>query len=368
MTRILVSVGEPSAEAYAAQVVRAALHESPSLEIEAVGGPVLAAAGATLVASSDGLSAMGTVETLGSLATHARLRRQLARRLQGGRYDLALLLDYPGFHLSVARIAARHGVPVLYYVAPQLWAWGEWRVARLRKHVNALAVILPFEQRFFGERGIPSTFVGHPLLDRDPPPSRQAARCALGVPADARVLALFPGSRDREIGRVWPVFRDAARLLQTALPGLRVLVAGTAEGVYPHPGDLLVKRGASHLVHAAADAAICKSGTTTLEAALQNTPMVIAYRTHPVTYRIARRAVTVPHVGLVNLILGRQVVPEFLQDAATPAALADAALPLFDTAGRVVCEQREAFAETRSLLGTPGVAQRVAAMALALVA
>ncbi len=333
-----------------------------------MGGCELADAGATIVASSETLSVMGAVETISSIPTHVRLHRVLARRLRAGRYDLAVLVDYPGFNMSLAAVAAQAGVPVLYYVAPQLWAWGEWRVARLRRHVQSLAVVLPFEQQFFTERGVVATFVGHPLLDRASPVSGVAARRTLGIPDTGPVLGVFPGSRYQEVRRLWPVLRDAARRLTAVEPRLTVVVAGTRMAHYPDAEGFTVWRGAAELVHAAADVSLCKSGTTTLEAALSDTPMVIAYRMHRLSYAIAKRAVNVPYVGLVNLIVNRGVVPELIQQRATPDALAAAAMPLLDVDGRAAREQREAFREVRARLGSPGAAQRVSSMALTMVA
>lgn len=336
--------------------------------VEGVGGDAMRAAGARLIAHADRLSAMGLCEAAASLPRHLGLLRRLTHALRTGRYTLAVVVDYPGFHLRVARAAARCGVPVLYYIAPQLWAWGRWRLPLLRAHVRRLAVILPFEQPFFRSRGVPSTFVGHPLLDHEPPPARLRARRQVGMPPEAPLLALFPGRRAAERRRLWPAFRIAARLLRRDLPGLEVAVAAADPGADAAEEGIRSWAGEPAVLAAAADAALCKSGTTTLEAALAGLPHVVAYRLHPVTYAVARGAVTVPHVGLVNLLAGRLVTPELLQAAATPERLARAVLPLLDRDGRPAREQREAFAAVRATLGTPGAGRRVAALALELAA
>ncbi len=317
-------------------------------------------AGVRLVQRSERLSAMGLAEAVRALPIHLRLLRRLKHRFAEGRYDVVVLVDYPGFHLRLAAAAARHGVPVLYYIAPQVWAWGSWRLPTLRTHVRHLAVILPFEQSYFRQQGIPATFVGHPLLDRPPGPNRRAARRVIGLPIDAPVLALFPGSRPSETRRLWPVFREAAQQLRRVMPDAKLVTAAVPGTSYPEAEGFRLWRGDSATVLAAADAGLCKSGTTTLEAALAGMPMVIAYRIHSATYAIARRAVRLSHVGLVNLVAGRRVAPEFLQQAAVPSALAQAVLPLLDPAGPAAAQQRADFTAVKAALGRPGAAHRVA--------
>ena len=277
-------------------------------------------------------------------------------------------MDYPGFHLKVAAAAATHDVPVLYYIAPQLWAWGAWRIKSIRKNVQQVAVVLPFEEEYFRSRAVSAEFVGHPLLDRDVTPLAEHARNDLDLPDGVPILGLLPGSRASEIKRLWPSFRDAAKRLSESIPALRVLVAAIDGIEYPGAPEFKYCRGDSTAVLAAADAVLCKSGTATLEAALLGTPMVIAYRVHPLTYAVAKLAVQVSHIGLVNVIAGFEVCPELLQTAATPQALARAVNPLLDQTSVAASSQREAFAEIREQLGGSGATQRVAAMAGRMVA
>jgi lipid-A-disaccharide synthase len=303
---------------------------------------------------------MGLAEGIGAIPAHIRALKRLRKRFATRHYDLVILVDYPGFHLRVAAAANRYGVPVLYYIAPQLWAWGAWRVRSVRKHVNRIAAVLPFEAEYFASRGLAAEFVGHPLLDRENVPSRTAARASLGISGQATVLGLLPGSRSAEIERIWPHFRDAAKILNETDPSIRIVV-GAIEGIeYPGAPEYQYCVADAPSVIAAADAILCKSGTAALEAAIAGTPTVIAYRMHPVTFRVARWVVQVPHVGLVNLIAEREVCPEFLQGDASPQNLANAVAPLLETDGEAASIQREAFAEVRTRLGGPGATLRVA--------
>lgn len=368
MTRILVSAGEPSGDAHAAAVVAALKETTPDLEIEGVGGPRMEATGIELVAGIEQLAAVGLAESLRTLPAHWQLLRRLKRRLAGGRYDAVVVVDYPGFHLRLAAAAHAAHVPVLYYIAPQAWAWGGWRLRPIKERVRALAVILPFEEQYFGAHGIPTTFVGHPLLDRPAAPSRAEARRALGLDPERPVLAVCPGSRSVEVTRLLPTFRAAVRRLRLEVTGLEAVLLDAAGVVREEVPECSTWRGESATLFAAADAGLCKSGTTTLEAALTGMPMVIAYRMHPATFAIARRAVRLSDIGLVNLVAGYRVAPELVQRAATAEALARAARPLLERDGEEARAQRTAFAAIRGAIGPPGAARRVAELARGLAA
>jgi lipid-A-disaccharide synthase len=361
---IFLSAGESSGEQHAAAVAASLRVAAPDAALAGLGGQAMADAGVHLVHDLAFLQTVGLVEVASALPAHARAYAAITRELHRRPYDLVILVDYPGFHRLVARLARRLGIPVLHYIAPQLWAWGAWRARRIRHAVSRMAVILPFEEGFFHERGIPATFVGHPLLDT-PRPSREEARASLGLEPGAPMLGLFPGSRPTERGRLWPAFRDAAATLQRT-GDLRVFIAATDAAAFPGSAALGSRLAPSASVAAAADVAIAKSGTTTLELALAGTPHVLAYRMHPATYVAARRAVRVPWIGLVNLILGRAVVPEVVQGAVTAPRLATLTEPLLHAPAAQ--EQRAAFREVTRRLGTPGAARRVADLALEMVA
>lgn len=363
--RIFVSAGEPSGDLHGAALVTALRERLPDATIEAFGGPRMAAAGARVLYPMERYTAFGLVEVVKAIPAHLRLLRTIEAQLAGGMYDLVIPIDYPGFNLRLADRADRHATKVLYYIVPQLWVWHRSRAKILRRAVDALAVILPFEEAFYRGLGLEATYVGNPLLDRRWP-ERADARRSLDLPTDARVLGIFPGSRRQEVETLWPVFRAVARRMLEEGRCTHAVVAATPAGSYPDPGPLRIHRGDPVPVFAAADAALAKSGTTTLECALVDVPMVVAYRVHPVTWFVGRRLTDVRWASLVNLIAEREVVPELLQGALTQTALAETIRPLLDPADPVTVAQRAGMAEVRRRLGAPGAAGRVAEMAAAL--
>jgi lipid-A-disaccharide synthase len=357
--RIFISAAEPSGDLHGAAVVQALLRRYPDAHIEALGGPQMRRAGATIRYPMEGLAAFGVVEVLSKVRDHFRLLRALQKDFRVGRYDVAILIDYPGFHLRVAEAAHRAGTKVLYYIAPQLWAWRPERARRFAAAVDRLAVVLPFEREFFEGLGLRSEYVGHPLVDRNFHLTRQAARAQLGIPESSRVLGVFPGSRVQEIKRLWKPFRDAAHILLNDGSCDRALVAGTPDGVYPEPGPLEILREDPLPLFLAADAVLAKSGTTTLEAALAGIPMIVAYKVHQLSWAVFQRLRTVRWVSLVNLVAGQEIVPELLQDRVSAPELADQMRPLLDPTHPRTVAQREALAQVRDRLGAPGASTRV---------
>jgi lipid-A-disaccharide synthase len=330
--RIFLSAGEPSGDLHGARVAEALLRRYPDAELYGLGGDRMADAGVELLAHVDQLAVMGFAEVVRHLPFFVRLMRRVRSELQVRRPDLLIPIDYPGFNMRLARHARDAGIPVLYYIAPQVWAWHRSRMKTLARNADRLAVILPFEERLFRDAGADVAFVGHPLSDQPAPqPDRRAFLEPLGIDAARPVLALFPGSRAQEVGRHLTVFAGAAAVVQRSMPAVQPVVAVSTSV----PAELYdavelprTADGWSLLHHARG--ALVKSGTSTLQAALAATPLVVSYRVHPMTFFMARHLVDVPHVGLVNLVAGERVAPELLQDDATPERLAAALLPLLE--------------------------------------
>jgi lipid-A-disaccharide synthase len=327
--KILISAGEPSGDLHGAALARALRKRWPDAELYGFGGDLMRAEGVDLWAHADQMAVMGFFEVAKHLPYFLGLLGRVKAHIESTPPDLVIPIDYPGFNLRLARYARQNRTPVLYYIAPQVWAWHRSRMAELARNADHLAVVLPFEEELFRNAGATVSFVGHPLLDAAPSSSIREEFCArIGVDATRPILAVLPGSRAQEVRSHMDLFNAAAARVQQDLPDVIPVIA-QAPGIRDEQLDTPFPRTRETrelLEHA--HAALTKSGTSTLECALAITPMVIAYRMHPLTYRIAKRVVDVEHIGLVNLIAGERLVPEFVQDEAQPAALARALIPL----------------------------------------
>ena len=361
---ILMLAGEPSGDLHGAALARSLLEQWPSARLLGLGGERMAAEGVECMAGLDQLAVMGFAEVVRHLGFFRRLMHRIRDAMHRHAVDLVIPIDYPGFNLRVARYARDAGIRVLYYIAPQVWAWRPARARRLARDTDHVAVILPFEVEFLRTAGARATFVGHPLLELEGQvPARDEYCRAHGLDPARPLLALFPGSRRQELDRHLEVFLDAARRLEGARPGLQAVVARAPDlggRAYEGVAATVVDDGRSLLHHARA--AMVKSGTSTVEAALAGVPFATAYRTHPLTFALARRLVHVDHIAMANLIAGRRVVPELIQREATPARLERELLPLLDDTH----ERRAVVAglrEVRRALGSAGAAQRVAGIA-----
>jgi lipid-A-disaccharide synthase len=370
--RVLLVAGEASGDLHGAALVEQLRRRRPDLEVVGIGGPRLRAAGMRVLVDTEHVATMGFTETFGTLGRLVAAYRTLVRRLDEARPDLVVLVDYPEFNLRLAKQAKRRGIPVFYFVAPQVWAWRKGRIRTIAERVDKLAAVFPFEPGVYNNRHgqTLAEFVGHPLLDVVAATrSREETRARYGLAADRPLLALLPGSRKKEVDLLFRTMCDAAARL--ALDGWQS-IAALAESLAPADLQAALAGGAipvpvahndTYNVVAAADAAIVASGTATLETALLGCPMVIVYRLSPLSFWIARRLVDVPWFGMPNIVLKRQVFPELLQDGVTPAAVADAVRDVHRRHGEVVA----ALAELRSSLGSPGAASRAADLALTLV-
>jgi lipid-A-disaccharide synthase len=362
---LFLSAGEESGDLHGAALARALRARFPGARLLGLGGGRMAAEGVELLAELDKLAVMGLVEVVRHLPFFLNLRRRVFSALASEGVDLVVPIDYPGFNLRLARHARTSGIPVLYYIAPQVWAWHRARVRHLARDTDEVAVVLPFEEEFLRRGGVDARFVGHPLLDRpEPALSRAAWARSVGLDPARPVLALFPGSRAQEVRRHLELFSAAAERVAARRTEVQPVVGvpgGIDRAVYAGCRWPLVDAASGLLGFA--DAAVAKSGTTTLEAALALTPLVVAYRMNALSWQVAKRLVKVPHIALANLIAEERVAPEFVQAAATPGALADAVLPLLDPRSPERARMEEGFRRVRQRLGGPGASERVAALA-----
>ena len=367
MRELLILAGEASGDLHGSILAERLRAARPDLTIAGTGGARMRTAGVEMIEEHEGV--VGFIEVIRHIPSHLRLLGRIKGRLATGDVALVICIDYPGFNMRVAAAAHSRGIPVLYYITPQVWAWRAGRMRTMARIITKAAVILPFEEAMLRAAGVDAEFVGHPLLDRAAAmPSRADARAKLGFGESDQVLALFPGSRAQEIRRHLAEFVAVARELQTRRPGLNVVMS-VAPTIQLRDAEVpfTLVRSASFDVLRAADVALCKSGTTTLEAAVAGCPCAIVYKTSAISYAIARRLVRIEHIGLLNIVAGRTVAPEFVQDAFRTAPVADALEPLFDRDGEARRAMVAGLAEVRVRLGAPGATERVAAMAAAMV-
>ena len=362
---IFIAAGEESGDLHGAALARALRERFPEARLVGMGGARMEAAGVRLLADLKDLAVMGFVEVIRHLPFFLGLRKRVFAALEEERVDLVIPIDYPGFNLRLARHARGRGIPVLYYIAPQVWAWHKSRVRDLGTDADAVAVVLPFEEEFLRAGGVNAHFVGHPLLDRAPLelPRDEWAR-SKGLDPQRPILGLFPGSRAQEVRRHLELFSDAARLVVARRADVQPVIGvpgGIDRAVYANHAWPLVESAGGLLEYATA--ALVKSGTTTLEAGIAATPMAVVYRMAPASYALAKRVVKVPHIALANLIADERIAPEFVQDAATPRTLADTLLPLLDVDSPKRKAMVDGLSRIRAKLGGPGASRKVAEMA-----
>jgi lipid-A-disaccharide synthase len=364
---VLVVAGEASGDLHGATLVRALTALEPELTVAGMGGPRMAAAGVQILHGIDRTAVVGGTEVVGRLPALYRIFRDLVGRLRDARPRVLVLIDFPDFNLRLARRARRLGIPVVYFVPPQVWAWRRGRLRAMARDVSRVLAVFPFEVGFYQEAGVPVEFVGHPLLDVLPALDRPAARRGL-VGERQLLIGLLPGSRLEEVRRHLPVLLGAAARILRRVPRARFALPlaptippeAAAGAVQAADLGIHVLPGEAHRVLAAADLVLVASGTATLEAACYETPMVVLYRLSPLSYALARLVIHgVTAISLPNIIAGRAAVPELIQRHATPGRLAAAALRLLlDDAARVA--QRAVLREVRARLGPGGAAERAA--------
>jgi lipid-A-disaccharide synthase len=368
--RVMLSCGEASGDLYAGGLIAALRLLEPDVEVFGFGGPRMAAAGARLSGDFRGFSVTGLIEALRVVPRSWRMIRHLGEEAARLRPDVFVAIDFPDFNFRLLPIMARLGIPVVYYVSPQLWAWRQGRIETIKKYVDRMLVIFPFEAEIYQKAGVPVVFVGHPMVDlavqtRD----RLDVLESAGLDSLRPVVALLPGSRRNELTQILPTLIEAALLMSKRVPGVQFLVARA-----PSLDDELftplaklreagvpvsILTAATDDVLSAADVVVTASGTATVQVALHGRPMVVVYRLAPLTYAIARPFVRVHVYGMVNLVAGRPIVTELIQDRFTAEAVASEITSLLTDNARAG-EMRQSLAAVRARLGAPGASMRAA--------
>ena len=367
--RIFMIAGEASGDLHGANLVKALMGKNRNIVFSGIGGKAMQDAGVEIVVDAATLSVVGITEVFSKLPGILSGMAAAKSFLKNPRPDLLILIDFPDFNLRVAAVAKKLNIPVLFYISPQIWAWRSGRVTKIGRLVDHIAVILPFEASFYRKHHIPVTFVGHPLLDefRDPLPSPSTP-----LQDTPPVIGLLPGSRESEIFHLLPVMLQTARILSGQMD-IRFVVS-MAPGA-PHDAikalclpfqndlHLEIDPDGARSVFARTHLVVAASGTVTLEAAIAGTPVIIIYKVSPLSYRLGKALIKVKHIGLVNLIAEREIVPELIQDRASPELIAETVLKLVNTPS-LLDTIRHAFADVRYRLGGPGASSRVADIAL----
>ena len=375
MSKVLISCGEPSGDLYAGALTNEIRSLDPGARIFGLGGDRLRACGADLVADYRGLTVTGLSEALAVLPRSYAVYRRLVTWAKVERPDVFVAVDFPEINFRLAGALRRLGIPIVYYICPQVWAWRRSRLRTLKRLVDCALVIFPFEEGLYRDAGIPVEFVGHPLLELSSPSEpRDAFLRAYDLNPEAPTVALLPGSRPNELRAIFPDLVRAARHVVERVPKVQFLVARA-----PHLEDVLfaplaalvgtvlspvIVEGRTDDVLAASDVVITASGTATVQAAIHQRPMVIVYRLSMLTYQFIKRFAHVDSVGMVNLIAGKEVVPELIQDSFAPEAVA-AEVVSFLTDRERADRTRVALGRVRDLLGAPGASRRAAELVLA---
>jgi lipid-A-disaccharide synthase len=369
---VVIIAGEASGDLHGSKLVEAMRRQDSSLKFYGIGGRALKEANVTILVEAAELAVVGITEVFSKSSSLLRGLWTAKRMLKRLRPKLLIVIDFPDFNLHVASTAKKLGIPVLYYISPQIWAWRQSRIRKIKKRVDHMVVILPFEETFYRKYDVPVTFVGHPLLDEKPlfeTDGRKKERLPQGV------IGLLPGSRTKEVTRHLPVMLAAALNLQRRMPGLRFAVscAPTVDKSildrniqsYPQLSEIEVVCGHVSDVFQKSRLVVAVSGTVTLEAAISGTPAVIVYKVSPLSYWVGRMLIHVPYIGLVNLIADREIVPELIQKDASPQKIADIVLDMLQNPDKLENMTSE-LSRARAKLGEAGASHRAAEIALKL--
>ncbi|TKB11109.1 lipid-A-disaccharide synthase [Desulforhopalus sp. IMCC35007] len=375
--KIMIVTGEASGDLHGANLVRALQKEEPGLEFCGMGGPELGSVGVDLLFDAEKVSVVGIFEVFSHLKDIFRAQKILRLRLASDPPDLLILIDLPDFNLLLAKKAKKLGIPVFYYICPQVWAWRSGRINTLKKRADRFGVIFPFEEQYFKERGLNARYVGHPLLDSvSTSKTRSEFTSEHNIDRSTKIIGLLPGSRKREVTSLLPVFLEAAQLLQNSMNEKLVFVVPKAaaidQKIFREAGldnlngiDVRLIEGDRYNVMASCDCVVAASGTVTLELALLSVPMVVTYKLSPLTYLLAKSLVKLEFFSLVNLIAGFGAVPELLQDEVEPKTISRELAVLLNAYPRKK-KMNEALDLVNQRLGEPGASAKAAQVALEL--
>jgi lipid-A-disaccharide synthase len=369
-TPILLSAGEASGDMYAARLATA-LRERADVELFGMGGPQMRAAGVEIIVDYAEVSVLGITEVLKKLPALRRAMGRLVDEAQKRRPPLAILTDFPGFHLRLARKLSSLGIRNIYYICPQFWAWRPWRANLVRRRFAQALCIFPFEEKFYRDAGVAVEFIGHPLVGNVKASMSREEFCAEnGLSTDKPIVTILPGSRRGEIEHHAAILAQALTQMRLAIPGIQPVVAlapgvnrADLEACFSSNSAVRFVTGATYNALAAADLAVISSGTATVEAALLGKPMLVIYRLSPLTAKLAKPLVRTKFFSMVNLIAGRAVVPELIQDDFTPERVASEAISLLSASKESVAkleDTRRGLTEVTRLLGPPGAVERAA--------
>ncbi|HLF86364.1 MAG TPA: lipid-A-disaccharide synthase [Nitrospiria bacterium] len=370
--RILIVTGEASGDLHGAKLAKILFQERKGLKILGVGGDNMIGSGVEIIFHIRDLGVVGITEVFFHLRAIRDAFKSVRRIIEDGRIDLVILIDYPDFNLRIAEIVKKRGIPVIYYISPQIWAWRSWRIKKIARLVKKMIVILPFEEKIYRDAGVDCEFVGHPLLDDCEPAFNKTEFCARhGIDPNRPVIGMMPGSRRGEIRRILPVMMESAMLISKEIQDVEYILsaAPTIEDkeikdiTGKWPIDIKIVRDDSNGVIASSGFMMVASGTATLQTAIHCKPMVIIYRASLITYLIGRLMVRVKHVGLVNLVAGDGIVPEFIQHGAVPERISSTILGIMKDEKKMD-ELTKRLSLVRSKIGTPGGSHRAAQIVL----
>ena len=367
----MIIAGEASGDMYGASLVREMLKIDPTLNFYGIGGKGLREAGVELLANASEMAVVGLTEVFSKLGKFVKIMNQMKKSMDSRKPDLVILIDYPDFNLFLAKAARKRGIKVFYYISPQVWAWRSGRIGQIKKSVDKMAVILPFEVNTYGQKDFAVEYVGHPLLDMVKPNySKMESRKKFNLGENKTIIGLLPGSRMSEIEKLLPEMLRAAKILVQKIPDIQFVLplADTldqtiiTEIISRFGVRVNVISNNTYDVISCADLAVVASGTATLETALLGIPMIIIYKISPFSYFIGKLAISVKNIGLVNIIAGKTIVPELIQDMAKGENIAGEALTIL-TNDEKKLEIIRGLAEIRAKLGEPGAAIRAAKLA-----